>query len=102
MRKIVDLPAPFGPTRPTFSPRNRLMEASKKRICLPCCLETESRRITLAAHLSTASAPCIRDPNLGGRPHFFQTRRPPICHELTLGGGGLEDAPNMPLSVWLA
>src|SRR5579883_2450556 len=47
MRKTVDLPEPLGPTRPTFSPRKTLIEASRKRICRPCCFEIESRRITL-------------------------------------------------------
>ena len=38
IRKMVDLPAPLGPTRPIFSPRNSAAEASTKRICGPCCL----------------------------------------------------------------
>src|SRR3954447_8008172 len=45
-RKIVVLPEPFGPTRPTFSPRLIAAEASMKRICLPCCLPMPSSRIT--------------------------------------------------------
>src|SRR3569832_338457 len=45
-RKTVDLPAPFGPTRPTFSPRWMAAEASTNRICGPCCLLIWSRRIT--------------------------------------------------------
>src|SRR4051812_27338845 len=48
MRKIVDFPQPLGPTRPTFSPLKTLIAASRKRICLPCCFETESSRITRA------------------------------------------------------
>ena len=40
-RKMVDLPAPFGPTRPTFSPRWIAADASTKRICGPCCLLTD-------------------------------------------------------------
>src|SRR3954447_3832749 len=43
---MVDLPEPLGPTRPIFSPRKTAQEASMKRICRPCCLETESRRNT--------------------------------------------------------
>src|SRR5688572_8144371 len=46
MRKIVDLPEPFGPTSPIFSPRNADIDASRKRTCWPWRLETESRRIT--------------------------------------------------------
>src|SRR6266700_934856 len=45
-REIVDFPAPFGPTRPTFSPRWMAAAASTKRMRGPCCLLTESRRIT--------------------------------------------------------
>jgi hypothetical protein len=45
IRKIVDLPAPFGPTSPTFSPRKTANEASRKRMRPACCLETDSRRI---------------------------------------------------------
>src|SRR5438270_811946 len=43
---MVDLPAPLGPTSPTFSPLKTLIDASRKRICLPCCFETWSSRIT--------------------------------------------------------
>ena len=38
MRKSVVLPAPLGPTRPTFSPGLIWNEASTKRICRPYCL----------------------------------------------------------------
>ena len=38
MRKSVVLPAPFGPTRPTFSPGLSWNEASTKRTCRPYCL----------------------------------------------------------------
>ncbi len=38
MRKIVVLPAPLGPTRPTFSPGFNWNEASTKSTCLPYCL----------------------------------------------------------------
>src|SRR5690348_5614148 len=44
-RKRVDFPAPLGPTRPTCSPRCTTALASRKRICWPCCLATESSRI---------------------------------------------------------
>src|SRR6478609_819249 len=45
-RNSVVLPEPFGPTRPTFSPRFTLAEASMNRICRPWFLLTESKRIT--------------------------------------------------------
>src|ERR1700732_1489176 len=38
MRKRVVLPAPLGPTRPTFSPGFNWKEASTKINCLPYCL----------------------------------------------------------------
>src|SRR3954466_13616694 len=56
IRKIVDLPAPLGPTRPIFSPRKRAAEASTKRICGPCCLLIWSSRITGVAHSSKTAA----------------------------------------------
>ena len=46
MRKMVVLPAPLGPTRPTFSPRNTVAEASTNSSCLPCCFEMASMWIT--------------------------------------------------------
>src|SRR5882672_2950981 len=48
IRKSVVLPAPFGPTRPIFSPFWRAAEASMKRIWWPTCLLTLSRRIIFA------------------------------------------------------
>ena len=47
MRNSVVLPAPLGPTRPTFSPRCIAADASMKTICLPFCLPIFSRRIML-------------------------------------------------------
>ena len=38
IRKMVDFPAPFGPTKPIFSPRKDAAEASTNRIWGPCCL----------------------------------------------------------------
>jgi hypothetical protein len=38
MRNRVVLPAPFGPTRPTFSPGFNWKEASTKINCRPYCL----------------------------------------------------------------
>src|ERR1700675_3982364 len=43
---MVDLPAPLGPTSPTLSPRNTAIDVSRNRMRPPCCLETDSRRIT--------------------------------------------------------
>src|SRR5215212_6408233 len=45
MRKRVDLPAPFGPTRPAFSPGLSWNEASTKRTCFPYCLLTLLKEI---------------------------------------------------------
>ena len=45
IRKSVVLPAPFGPTRPTFSPGLSWNEASTKRTCLPYCLLTREKAI---------------------------------------------------------
>jgi hypothetical protein len=45
MRNSVVLPAPFGPTRPIFSPRCNAAEASMNRSCWPFCLLMLSRRI---------------------------------------------------------
>ena len=39
IRNSVVLPAPFGPTRPTFSPGLSCIEASTKRIWRPYCFE---------------------------------------------------------------
>ena len=45
IRKRVVLPAPFGPTSPTFSPGLSWNEASTKRICRPYCLLMRERAI---------------------------------------------------------
>src|SRR5688572_9068892 len=44
-RKMVVLPAPLGPTRPTFSPGLSWNEASTNRICAPYCLLTVENEI---------------------------------------------------------
>src|SRR5262245_47997571 len=44
IRNNVVLPAPLGPTRPTFSPLWSAIDASMKRICRPFCLPMLSRR----------------------------------------------------------
>jgi hypothetical protein len=46
MRNSVVLPAPFGPTRPTFSPGFSWNDVSTNRICLPYCLPTRENEIT--------------------------------------------------------
>src|SRR5262245_6713976 len=56
MRNTVDLPAPFGPTSPIFSPRKIAADASMNRICGPCCLLIWSRRITWGAQLTRLTA----------------------------------------------
>ena len=45
MRKIVVLPAPLGPTSPTFSPFWTPIDASMNRIWWPFCLLMLSRQI---------------------------------------------------------
>ena len=45
MRKSVVLPAPFGPTRPTFSPGLSWNEASTNRTCRPYCLLMRANEI---------------------------------------------------------
>src|SRR5512139_1724663 len=45
IRKMVVLPAPLGPTRPTFSPGFSWNDASTKMSCLPYCLLMFAREI---------------------------------------------------------
>src|ERR1700684_3256458 len=45
MRKRVVLPAPLGPTRPTFSPGLSWNDASTNTSCLPYCLLMLEREI---------------------------------------------------------
>jgi hypothetical protein len=45
MRKSVVLPAPLGPTRPTFSPLASAADASTNSRCWPFCLDMLSNRI---------------------------------------------------------
>src|SRR5688572_33350228 len=47
-RHTVLLPAPFGPTSPTFSPALIWNEASTNRICPPYCFVTFEKAITRA------------------------------------------------------
>src|SRR5215471_16443487 len=51
IRNSVVLPAPFGPTRPTFSPLLSAAEASMKRSWWPFCLLMLSRRIMCVGDL---------------------------------------------------
>src|SRR5688572_31655596 len=46
IRKMVVLPAPFGPTRPTFSPGLSWKEVSTKSTCRPYCLLMREREST--------------------------------------------------------
>ena len=77
MRNRVVLPAPFGPTSPTFSPGLSWNEASTNRICRPYCLlmcereiiavqRTSWRRFTIVAAVQargcTATAGGLRMP----------------------------------------
>src|SRR4051812_1758311 len=85
IRKSVVLPAPFGPTRPIFSPFCRAAEASMKRIWWPTCLLTLSRRIIVAQawKLLAALMPCSAQgkaysgPISLSRPHQLQGRCQP-------------------------
>src|SRR5262249_2837949 len=62
MRKIVDLPEPFGPTSPTFSPRNAANDASMNKIWWPCWLGTPSSGITLVPSLRFCVSPFLKPP----------------------------------------
>src|SRR5262245_35047431 len=52
MRNNVVFPAPFGPTRPTFSPGFSWNEASTKSTCRPYCLLMRANEI-MRAHKGT-------------------------------------------------
>src|SRR5687767_11130386 len=54
IRKRVVLPAPLGPTRPTFSPGLIWNDASTKRICRPYCLLTFENAIMANDQRTTA------------------------------------------------
>src|SRR6185369_7712468 len=57
MRNSVVLPAPLGPTRPTFSPLLSAPDASIKRRWWPFCLLMLSRRIMKGTRSETTAAP---------------------------------------------
>src|SRR5690606_6518647 len=84
---MVDLPAPFGPMSPTFSPGFTANEASTNRICRPCCLVTLSSRITRAR--VAQAPPCAARSWLAGENRSF-TGRPE--------GGPTK--PSVPIGVW--
>src|SRR5512133_4025265 len=69
MRKSVDLPAPFGPTRPTFSPGLSWKSASMNRTCLPYCLLTLENEIMgiRCAEWGARRAWAAEDPETGDR-----------------------------------
>src|ERR1700722_2592963 len=52
MRNSVVLPAPLGPTSPTFSPGFNWNEASTKSNCLPYCLLMFEKEIILEEQLA--------------------------------------------------
>src|SRR5215469_10931431 len=52
IRKSVVLPAPLGPTSPTFSPGFNWNEASTKSNCLPYCLLMFEKEIILKEQLA--------------------------------------------------
>ena len=59
MRKSVVLPAPFGPTSPTFSPGLSWNDASTKSTWRPYCLLMRENEIILP-HGTWSGAPCAR------------------------------------------
>src|SRR4029453_4058332 len=91
MRKIVVLPDPFGPTRPTFSPGFSWKEASTNRTCLPYCLVTPANEIIQTTSL--LRRPSCRDvlPARGG---LFDDAGDVLLQEVALANqivGGLGD-----------
>ena len=61
IRNSVVLPAPFGPTRPTFSPGLSWKEASTKRTCRPYCLLMREKEIMTDVHGTRPSIRCSGD-----------------------------------------
>src|SRR5258705_5887625 len=61
IRNSVVLPAPLGPTRPTFSPGLSWKDASTKSTCRPYCLLTREKEI-------------MRPPRAGSRGRFDGAR----------------------------
>src|SRR5438270_7928428 len=69
MRKSVVLPAPLGPTRPTFSPGLSWNDASTNTSCLPYCLlilekeiiQFQANRIGSGCVTGTRAAGCVAD-----------------------------------------
>src|SRR5205823_2000447 len=59
---------PFGPTRPTFSPRLIAAEASMKRIWRPCCLPMLSSRITYVGLAARGGGGGEVGPHIASRP----------------------------------
>src|SRR6516165_4210896 len=78
-RKIVDFPAPFGPTSPTFSPRWMAATASMNRTLGPCCLLIESKRINrgtpavaIARSYAIVAPPVSADPDILAEVPLFE------------------------------
>src|SRR5512145_3368156 len=63
-RKIVVLPAPLGPTSPTFSPGLSWNDASTNRTCPPYCLHTPVNEIISRAEHRPAGG--ARQPEVTG------------------------------------
>src|SRR5215213_2617268 len=99
MRKSVVLPAPFGPTRPTFSPGLSWNEASTKRTCLPYCLLTRAKEIIGAGKVNRIRGPSPSrgrggraglDATIGKHMASFRRRRGlVVVAAIALLGGGL-------------
>src|SRR6476659_9110733 len=64
MRKSVVLPAPLGPTSPTFSPGFNWKDASTKSNCLPYCLLMFEKEIMLKEELA---ARCLFQCSVAGK-----------------------------------
>src|SRR5664279_4731097 len=69
IRKRVDFPAPFGPTRPTFSPGLSWKSASMNSTCRPYCLLTFENEIMgiRCAECVARHAGAAEDPETGDR-----------------------------------
>src|SRR6185295_7052653 len=79
MRNSVVLPAPLGPTRPTFSPGLSWKEASTNSTCRPYCLLTREKEIIWAARAGLR--PGLDGAGDGGDEDFWHERFRHVCVE---------------------
>src|SRR5512139_670245 len=87
IRKMVVLPAPLGPTRPTFSPGLSWNEASTNRTWRPYCLLILDREIIVrrSAYHDRLDARCQRARVHGGSVSAGFTVRGATCSVRWLG-----------------